>query len=82
MISTDDYFGGLTEKEYVEETEKHFEFLDHISKCDDTNAYYLLNKFKDNLFAIEFVNDKEAEMLYHTFLSWKEKSDMYNDLCD
>lgn len=24
--------------------------------------------------------DEEAEMLYHTILNWKEKSEMYDDL--
>ena len=27
MIDIDDYFGGLTEEEYVEQTEKHFKWL-------------------------------------------------------
>lgn len=24
---------------------------------------------------------EEAGMLYHTFLNWKDKADMYDDLC-
>lgn len=81
MINIDDYFGGLTEEEYVKETEEHLKFIEHICKCDYEKAYYLLNKFKENLFACEFVSDEEAEMLYHTFLNWKDKTDMYDGLC-
>lgn len=48
---------------------------------DDTLANYLLNRFKENLFAVEFVDYEEANILYYTFLKWKEKADMYDDLC-
>ena len=81
MIDCDDYFGGLTQ-EYEKETEEHFKFIDHICKCDYDKAFALIDKYKDNLFATEFVSDEEAEMLYHTILNWKEKSEMYDDLCD
>ena len=33
MIDFDDYFGGLTEEEYVKQTEEHFKFLKEMSKC-------------------------------------------------
>ena len=81
MIDTDDYFGGLTKEEAEKETEDHFKFIEHICKCDDEKANYLLDKLKENLFACEFVSDEEAGMLYHTFLNWKDKADMYDDLC-
>ena len=82
MTDYDDYFGGLTQEEYEKETEEHFKFIDHICKCDYDKAFALIDKYKDNLFATEFVSDEEAEMLYHTILNWKEKSEMYDDLCD
>ena len=82
MIDCDDYFGELTREEYEKETEEHFKFIDHICKCDYDKAFALIDKYKDNLFATEFVSDEEAEMLYHTILNWKEKSEMYDDLCD
>ena len=82
MIDIDNYFGGFTREEYEKETEEHFKYIDHICKCDYEKAYYLLDKFKDNLFAVEFVDDEEAEMLYHTFLNWKDKADMYDGLCE
>jgi hypothetical protein len=77
MLDYDDYFGGLTEEEYREEMKEHFAFLDHISKCDDEQAFYLLDKFKENLFATEFVSDEDSEMLYHTIISWKDGYDAY-----
>lgn len=46
--------------------------------CDEAVA--LLDKFKINLFASEFISDEEAEMLYHTILNWKERADWYD--CD
>lgn len=42
----------------------------------------ILNKFKDNIFAIEFVDDDTAAILLNTILFWKEKADMYDDLCN
>ena len=41
-----------------------------------------LNKFKENIFATEFVDDDTATILLDTILFWKEKADMYDDLCD
>ena len=82
MVDFDDYFGGLTEEEYKKLNEEHFKYLEHICKCDDERTYFLLNEFKENLFASEFVSDEESVMLYHTILNWKDKSDMYDDLCD
>lgn len=81
MLNYEDYFGGLSREEYEKETEEHFKYIDHIYKCDHERAEYLLDKFKTNLFAREFVSDEEAEMLYHTILNWKDKSEMYDDLC-
>lgn len=77
MINIDDYFDGLSMEEYEKQKEEHLKWLEHISKCDDNKAYCLLNKFKDNLFACESVSDEEAEMLYHTFISWKEQVDNF-----
>lgn len=42
----------------------------------------MLNKYGENLFAVEFVDDDTAIILKDTILSWKEKADMYDDLCD
>lgn len=81
MIAFDDYFGGLTREEYEQVIEEHFKYIDHICKCDYERASLLLDKFKENLFAVEFISDEEAEMLYHTILNWKDKSEMYDDLC-
>jgi len=78
----DDYFGDFTEKEYVKATEEHFEYLKQMSKINYDKSESLVNRYKDNLFATEFVSDEEAEMLYHTILNWKEKADMYDNLCD
>lgn len=46
-------------------------------KINTKRAYELLNEFKDNLFAVEFVSDEEAEMLYHTILFWRSKCEAY-----
>ena len=82
MIDYDDYFGGMTREEYEKEREEHFKYIDHICKCDYDKASNLLDKFKENLFATEFISYEEAKILYHTILNWKEKSEMYDDLCD
>lgn len=82
MINIDDYFGGLTPEECERQTKEHFEYLEHLSKVDYDKSYYLVEKFKENLFASEFISDEEAEMLYHTIVNWKDKADMYDDLCD
>lgn len=78
MIDYDGYFSGLTPDEYEKETEEHFKYLEHICKCNDEFSIALLDKFKDNIFASEFVSYEEAELLYHTILNWKEKADMYD----
>jgi len=77
----DDYFGDFTKEEYVKVTEGYFEYLKQMSKIDYDKSESLINRYKDDLFATEFVSDEEAEILYHTILNWKEKADMY-DLCD
>ena len=51
-------------------------------KGNSIKAYELLNKFKENLFATEFVSDEEASMLYHTILFWREHSEAYFDLLE
>ena len=79
MINIDDYFGGLTREEYKRRSEEHFKYLEHLSRVDYNKGYYLIEKFKENLFATEFVSDEEAEMLYHTIIYWKDKADMYDD---
>lgn len=45
-------------------------------------ALEILNKFKESTFATEFVDDDTATILLDTILFWKEKADMYDDLCD
>ena len=45
-------------------------------------AVGILNKFKENVFATEFVDDDTATILLETILFWKKKADMYDDLCD
>lgn len=78
----DDYFGGLSVEEYKKETEEHMKYIEHICKCDYERAGILLDRFKTNLFACEFISDEDAEMLYHTILNWKDKSEMYDSLCE
>lgn len=34
MIDYDDYFGGLTEEEYVRQTERHFKWLEALAEID------------------------------------------------
>lgn len=51
-----------------------------MEKINTKRAYELLDKFKDNLFASEFVSDEEAEMLLNTILFWKTHSEAYFDL--
>lgn len=80
MIDYDDYYGGLTREEYEELMEEHFKFIRHICMCDYEKSVLLLDKFKEKLFNSELVSDEEAEMLYHTFLNWKDKTDMYDNL--
>ena len=53
-----------------------------MEKINTKRAYELLYKFKDNLFAVEFVSDEEAEMLLNTILFWKTHSEAYFDLLD
>lgn len=81
MTEFDDYFGGLSREEYEKEIEEHFKYIEHILKCNYEESGRLIEKYKENLFASEFISDKEAEMLYHTILNWKDKSEMYDDLC-
>lgn len=47
---------------------------------DYDKAFTLIDEYKDNLFATEFVPDEEAAMFYYTILNWKEKSEMYDNL--
>ena len=77
MDNYDDYFGGITEEQYREETERHFEYLEHLSKVNDEKAFRLLKEFKENLFTCEFISDEEAEMLYHTILWWRDMCNAY-----
>lgn len=53
-----------------------------MEKINTKRAYELLDKFKDNLFTVEFVSDEEAEMLLNTILFWKTHSEAYFDLLD
>lgn len=66
--------GGFSEREFEKQL---------LSK---SNSYYktcsakslkLLEKYKENIFATEFISDEEAEMLYEIIMRWKDNSDMY-----
>ena len=66
--------GGFSEREFKKQL---------LSK---SNSYYktcsakslkLLEKYKENIFATEFISDEEAEMLYEIIMRWKDNSDMY-----
>lgn len=82
MTEFDDYFGGLSREEYEKEIEEHFKYIDHICKCNHEESERLIEKYKENLFSSAFISDEEAEMLYHTILNWRDKSEMYDDLCE
>ena len=74
----DDYFLGLTSKEYEQETKEHFDYLKHLSKVDDSAAIALLNRCEDSIFSRCWVTDEQAEILYHTVLYWRDKALMYD----
>lgn len=82
MIDCDNYFGELSPEEYEQQTKKHHEYLKHLSKVNYNKAYQIIDKLKEDLFDHGFVSDEEAEMLYHTIINWKDKSDLYDDLCE
>lgn len=48
----------------------------HYKTCS-AKSLKLLEKYKKNIFAIEFISDEEAEMLYEIIMRWKDNSDMY-----
>lgn len=82
MVNYEDYFCGMTEEEYEKQSEEHIKYLEQLNKCNYEKAERLLEKYKDNLFSSVFISDEEAEMLYYTILNWKEKSEIYDDLCE
>ena len=54
----------------------------HIDKPTRTNkqrALDLLNNFRKNIFATEFISDEEATLLLRTIFEWKEKAHKYDD---
>ena len=53
-----------------------------MKKSNSQTAYELLDKFKENLFAVEFVSDEEAKLLYNTILFWREHCERYFDLLE
>lgn len=53
-----------------------------MKKSNTQIAYELLDKFKENLFAVEFVSDEEAKLLYDTILFWREHSEKYFNLLE
>lgn len=53
-----------------------------MGKSNTKQSYELLEKFKHNLFATEFVSDEEAEMLFNTIMFWKQHSDAYFNLLE
>lgn len=44
MINYEDYFGGLTEEEYIKETEEHFKWIKENSKNDSKEVITMYNK--------------------------------------
>ena len=74
----DDYFLGLTPKEYEQERNEHFDYLRHLSKVDDSAAIALLNRCEDSIFSRCWVTDEQAKILYHTVLYWRDKALMYD----
>lgn len=48
----------------------------HYKTCS-AKSLKLLEKYKENIFATEFISDEEAEMLYEIIMRWKDNSDMY-----
>ena len=74
----DDYFLGLTPKEYERERNEHFDYLKHLSKVNDSAAIALLNRCEDSIFSRCWVTDEQAEILYHTVLYWRDKTLMYD----
>lgn len=51
-------------------------------EVDINKAYELLEKYKENLFAVEFVSDEEAKMLYKTILFWRYFNNAYFEYLD
>lgn len=66
--------GGFSEREFKKQllSKSNTQY-----KTCSAKALKLLEKYKENIFATEFVSDEEAEMLYAIIMRWKDNSDMY-----
>ena len=53
-----------------------------MKKSNTKKSSELLDKFKLNLFATEFISDEEAEMLFNTIMFWKQHSEAYFNLLE
>lgn len=65
---------GLSEKEFLNQLSEKSNA--HYKTCS-AKALKLLEKYKENIFATEFISDEEAEMLYGIIMTWKDNSDIY-----
>lgn len=74
MMTYNNCLGGLSEKEFLKTITKSSN--EYYQTCS-TKALKLLEKYKENIFATEFISDEEAEILYATIMRWKDNSDMY-----
>ena len=61
-------FGFFTKEEAFERYASCLKMCLNYEMIDFKKLYSLLTKFKGNLFATEFVDDEEAEILYNTIL--------------
>lgn len=75
----DDWFCGLTPEEYKQASKEHFEQLNHLNKVDEFETNNLLERCEDSIFSRCLVTDKQAEMLYHTILYWRDKALAYDE---
>lgn len=66
--------GGFSEREFKEQLLSKSNT--HYKTCL-AKSLKLLEKYKENIFATEFISDEEADMLYAIIMRWKDNSDMY-----
>lgn len=53
--------------------------IDEPTRTKEQRALDLLNNFRDNIFAKEFISDEEATLLLRTIFEWKEKAHKYDN---
>ena len=63
--------GGICCEHYIKNQTKRI-YDDY--KCNEKVTLELLDKYKENIFATEFVSDEEATILYNTILYWKNSA--------